>query len=387
MKEKLNENQILYSQMMFFDALNRAPSAQIGEDGSRTIRYFEKEPYVYDHGDGSVTVRMYAPNAKKVQLAGIGGSLGDTPYDMESDGDGYWRVTIKDLMPGFHFTNFFVDGQKTVNTNLPLGYGAFQPINYFENIDEKCEFFALKDVPHGDVRMEQYRSSITGRMKAYWVYTPPMYDKNIDKKYPVVYIQHGVGENEIGWTWQGKLNVIADNLLSENQMEECIVVMNTGYAFVEGEKYDFFPGDFMGELISDCIPFIENKYRVKEGKENRAMAGLSLGSTQAFSIAMHNRDIFKNVGVFSGGLPIKRPEYDFTQFFADPKNIDKDFDVFFVASGEHEPNCEKTRALIESFKENGSKNAVFYSCPGYHEWGVWRFHLYEFLQLLFKEVK
>jgi len=166
LKEKINENQILYSQMMFFDALNRAPSAKIEEDGSRTIRYFEKEPYVKDNGDGSVTVRMYAPNAKKVQLSGIGGSLGNTLYDMENDGDGYWRVTIKDLMPGFHFTNFFVDGQKTVNPNLPLGYGAFQPINYFENIDEKCEFFLLKDVPHGDVRMEQYKSSITGRMKA-----------------------------------------------------------------------------------------------------------------------------------------------------------------------------------------------------------------------------
>src|SRR5690606_33902432 len=119
--------------------------------------------------------------------------------------------------------DFHVTGVQTCA--LPIWYGCFYVINFFEKPDEDSDFFLLHDVPHGDIRMELYKSSVTGRIKAAWVYTPPGYDQNVDKRYPVLYIQHGVGENETGWIWHGKLNYITDNLLAEGKMEEMIIVM------------------------------------------------------------------------------------------------------------------------------------------------------------------
>lgn len=385
MANKLNENQTMNSQMMLFEPLDKTIIAKVLEDGSRQLNYVDAEPYVYDDGHGNVTLRFYAPNAKTVQVAGTGGSLDNTKIDMTPDGNGYFRATLHNVMQGFHFHEYFVDGQRTLNQNAPVGYGWFYPINFFESIDENAGFYLMQDVPHGDVRMEMYKSSVTGRVKACWVYTPPKYDQNTDKKYPVLYIQHGVGENETGWIWQGKLNLIADNLLSKGEMDECIVVMNCGYAFKEGETYNVFPGDFTSELINDCIPFIENKYRAYGDKKHRAIAGLSLGSAQAFMISMQHRDLFSAVGIFSGGLPIKRPEYDFTEYFKDPKNIDKDFDLYFNTAGEGEPFCEPTRKTFEEFKSSGAKNTVFFSYPGYHEWGVWRYSLRDFFKLVFRD--
>ncbi len=386
MAEKANENIAVYTQMMFFDPLNKAPGAKFDEDGTRHLYYADTEPIVSDDGKGNVTLRYFAPNAKEVCVAGIGGSLSREKIPMKKDEDGYFRVTLRNVMPGFHFHEYFVDGQRAVNPLAPLGYGCFYPINFFENTDEDSGFWALRDVPHGDVRMEQYRSSVTGRMKACWVYTPPGYDTS-GENYPVLYIQHGVGENETGWIWQGKLNLIADNLIAEGAALPCVVVMNAGYAFVGEEEYDFLPGRFFDELTGDCIPYIESKYRIKEGKKNRAVAGLSLGSSQAFMLAMANRNLFGSVGVFSGMLPIRRPEYDYTPYFADPTNIDRDFDLFFGAAGADEPFWPQMKELLESFQKGGAKNVVAYSCPGYHEWGVWRYHLREFLKLAFRKAE
>ncbi len=152
----------------------------------------------------------------------------------------------------------------------------------------------------------------------------------------MLYIQHGVGENETGWIWQGKLNLIADNLISQGKCKKLLIVMNSGYAFTEGEDPVFFPGDFDAELTKDCIPYIEGKYRVLTDKHNRAVAGLSLGSIQALFIALKHRELFGSVGVFSGGFPIKRPEYDYTDYFNDAERVNSDFDLIFVSGGDNE---------------------------------------------------
>ena len=389
MKKEIINNQALYQHMLFFDPLNkRAVLYRSNEDAdiAERIYYVDEKPGVRILENGDVEFNYYAPGAKSVKVKGIGGSM-PQEYDMEPVGDGYWQVVAKDIAPGFHYHIYIVDGVQTTNQLAPYGYGCFYVINFFEKPDEDSDFFLLHDVPHGDIRMELYKSSVTGRIKAAWVYTPPGYDQNVDKRYPVLYIQHGVGENETGWIWHGKLNYIADNLLAEGKMEEMIIVMNSGYAFVPGEKYMFFPGDFDSELVNDCIPFIDSKYRTLADREHRAVAGLSLGSAQAYySGITHMEDTFSAIGIFSGGV---RPvgmfdSYDLSWAFEDPEKFNRLIKVFFVSAGEQEMMYESNKEFLQRMKEEKGINSVFYSRPGYHEWDVWRYSAREFLQLLFK---
>ena len=284
----------------------------------------DAEPTIKILDNGDVRFRYYAPEAKKVEVAGCGGYFSDEKVAMTKGEDGWWSCVISGIKPGFHNHKYWVDGNLMVNPDAPVGYGWFYPINVFDLPGEEDGFWMLKDVPHGDVRMEYYKSSATGRTKLAWVYTPAGYDES-DKRYPVLYIQHGVGENEMGWVWQGHINMIADNLIAEGKMEEMIIVMNCGYAFVEGENPVFLPGDFSKELTEDCIPHIDAEYRTIADRKHRAMAGLSLGSSQAFFIANEHKDLFANLGVFSGGFPIKNQfgYWDYTDYYNDPEQVNR----------------------------------------------------------------
>jgi enterochelin esterase-like enzyme len=220
---------------------------------------------------------------------------------MQKGEDGYFTVTLHNVFPGFHFHDYFVDGQRAVNPLAPLGYGAFYPINFFENTDENSGFWALRDGPHGDVRMEQYRSSITGRMKACWVYTPPGYDES-EEKYPVLYIQHGVGENETGWIWQGKINYIADNLIFEGKCRELIIVMPCMYDIDYEHPDEFIAGDYDRLLTHDLMPLIERDFRTLPGGENRAVCGLSMGSYHSACVSCAHPGMFGYTGMLSGSF-------------------------------------------------------------------------------------
>lgn len=383
MEKSIHENQTLNSHMLFFDPIHQVADIRADSGGGYSgIYYRNVKPGVQVTAPGTAEFTFYAPEAKSVQVAGIGGYMGSEKHALSPCGDGFWSVSVPGIPAGFHYHEYFVDGSRCINPDAPVGYGCFYPINYFEMPDEDSGFYLMRHVPHGDVRMELYRSSVTGRTKACWVYTPPGYEEHAEERYPILYIQHGVGEDETGWVWQGKANLIADNLIAEHACRSMLIVMNCGYAFVEGKEAAFFPGDFDSELVHDCIPFLEAKYRVLPGRENRAVAGLSLGSTQAFSIAMHHTDLFASLGVFSGGLPISRPEYDYTDFFRDAEKINRAFRVFFVSCGEQEPMCEPTMKKMAELKEAGA-HVTAYHHPGYHCWDTWRYSLKNFLPLLF----
>ena len=385
MYKDLVKNQALYQHMLFFDPLNKKAVFE-EKDGEMNIYYVDEKPGVKIRENGDVEFNYYAPGAKSVKVKGLGGSMPQT-YDMEPVVDGYWQAVADDIPPGFHYHVYFVDGVQTTNILAPYGYGNFYSINFFEKPDEDSEFFLLQNVPHGDIRMELYKSSVTGRTKAAWVYTPPGYDANVAKRYPVLYIQHGVGENESGWIWQGKLNYIADNLLAEGKMKEMIVVMNTGYAFVPGGRYMFFPGDFDSELVNDCIPFIDGKCRTLADRENRAVAGLSLGSSQAYySGITHMDDTFSAIGIFSGGADPKGMfgSYDLSYAFEDPDKFNRLIKVFFVSTGNRDMMYEDNVEFLENMKKTKGINSIGYFIPGYHEWDVWRLSAREYLQLLFK---
>ncbi len=389
MKKEILENQILTSQMLYFDKplkevvfTGPRPTPRPGshEMPPMALRDAIKPVELLENGD--VLFRFFAPDAKCVEVAGWGGGFPRDRIALTKGEDGWWSTTVSGILPGFHYHDFFVDGTRLINPDSAVGYGGFYPANFFELPSDEDEFWMLRDVPHGDLRMEYFRSSETGRVKACWVYTPPGYDEG-DERYPVLYLQHGGGENETGWIWQGKINMIADNMIADGLAKPMIIVMNTGYAFKKDQKYVFFPGDFDAELTRDCIPFIDRRFRTLADKHHRAVAGLSLGSSLAFRSALQHPDLFGSMGIFSGGFPIARAEYDFTEYFADPERFNRDFDFIFVAGGEDEGFCERTLPVLDELRAKGIR-ITDYHHKGFHVWDVWRFCAYNYLLGLFQ---
>ena len=379
-KEEILNNQALSQHMLFFSPLNK--HAVFDKSG---IHYEDQKPGVRVLDWGKAEFNFPAAEAETVTVKGWGGSM-PGEYALRKQADGSWQAVAEDILPGFHYCDFFVDGVRTVNPLAPVGYGSFRVCNFFEMPAPDSAFWLLQDVPHGDVRMELYPSSVNGRTKAVFVYTPPGYDEHPEKRYPVLYIQHGVGENETGWVWQGKLNYIADNLIASGACEETVIVMNSGYAFTEGEINMFLPGDFEKELCEDCIPFIDRKFRTLADKDHRAIAGLSLGSSQAYSIGLHRRkDLFSWIGVFSGGIGRQGPfgEFDVSEAFADPAEFNRDVKLLFVSWGTHEPMGQGNAQFLAELEAQGI-HAVTHTHEGWHEWDVWRYAAAEYLRRLFR---
>ena len=161
-------------------------------------------------GEGRVQISLYAPGALRAEVDVF--DCGRISLQKDQKQPGYWCGVMEDVEPGFHYVTFSVNGTKVLNTQAPVGYGCFQSINYLDVPDLVFDYHELRNVPHGQIHMDYYTSSQTGRIKLCYVYTPPGYDALDGKKYPVLYLQHGGGENEIGWLRQGKIANIADNL-------------------------------------------------------------------------------------------------------------------------------------------------------------------------------
>ena len=384
MKDKNNiiKNQALYQYPLFFDDVRKN---LVRGDRSGPGAYKPLRQGVELLGDGKVRFNYRPPEGtKSVVVKGWGGSMPNT-YELKPDTDGYWSVVVDDIPPGFHYHEYFVDGVKATNPLTPYGYGGFIAVNFFELPgEEDSDFYLLKNVPHGTVRMDLYKSSVTGRWRNCYVYTPPGYEKELDKRYPVLYLQHGGGESETAWVWHGKINYIMDNLLAEGKCQEMIIVMNNGYAFKPDGTSHPSMGSLDEVIVKDCIPFIDSKYRTIAHREFRAMAGLSMGGFQANATVMSNLDKFASLGIFSGGFSYKGKGYDLTELFNNPEEYNKKFKLLFVAAGEQEqPMCDELRQELGKLNQKGIRN-VFYSCPGYHEWDVWRRSCREFLKLLFR---
>jgi len=285
------------------------------------------------------------------------------------------------VTPGIHVHRYRVDGVMVINPVMPLFFAAGEPVNAFECVDESCGWYLLQDVPHGDLRMEYYRSSYTGRTKVCWVYTPAGYDEGCEE-YPVLYLQHGAGENETGWIDMGKIDNILDNQIAAGECEKMIVVMNSGWAFREEDPWTMV-GGFDKELVQDCIPFIEGKYRIRKDRDSRAMAGLSMGSAQSQHIVYHHPELFSYLGIIIGGFGTRWLGED-QKFVEDPEFLKRNLKLLFSSNGEQEDWCEASRAQIEKLQQAGMSQAVFYSTPGYHDLTVCRKSIREFLPRLFR---
>lgn len=329
---------------------------------------------------------FHAPNAQSVTVRRI---MEELPLTREEDG--LWRITLPIGDGGLIPVSFQVDGNLVINPMLPIGFGASTPGNMVE-LPQKADFFHLKAVPHGAVSHHYFPSSVTGRTESCLVYTPPGYDSD-GKAYPVLYLQHGHGENEGCWFHQGKINFIADNLLAEGAMVPCIIVMNNGMVQKRYEDGSIWVDmTALPELlVKDCVPYIESRFRVLPGRENRAVAGLSMGSMHASIVSLSHPELFAWAGIFSGfvqPLPLIDADGSYLKTL-DERTVTDSFRLFFRAIGEEDVFMHFFRSDREFLAEKGLSPDrwsahVEMLYPGNHEWNVWRLCARDFLKLVFK---
>ncbi len=381
-----------------------------GQPASSNV-LFATSPQVYP--DRSVSFSLKAPDAREVQVAG-GDGLGKGPFPMKRGADDVWTVTIPPAVPGFHYYWFVVDGLQVNDPGSQTYFGYGRETGGIEIPETGADYYAIHDVPHGEVRARWYKSKVTGEWRRCYVYTPPDYDKTPQKRYPVLILQHGAGEDETGWTRQGRVNFILDNLIAEGHAQPMIVVMERGYATRIGESPAVFGhgmtarsvrqgfAAFEAVVLDDLIPMIDAAYRTIPDRDHRAMAGLSMGGMQTLFITLHHLDKFAYIGSFSGpvlaylgssdeplNIGAAGPKFDpataYDGAFADPKAFNAKVKLLWMGAGSEEPQIgDPIKHAAEALKGAGVNVTFFESAGTAHEWQTWRRDANQFLPLLFQ---
>lgn len=351
--------------------------------GTQALTNIRSAKYPQILPDNRVLFRIKAPDAQKLQI-----DLGKK-YEMAKDTGGYWQVTTDSVGEGFHYYSLLIDGIPVADPASETFYGMGRMASGIEIPFAGGNYYAIKDVPHGDIRMKRYYSTVTNSWRRFFIYTPPGYDANTTEKYPVLYILHGGGEDERGWAEQGKTDLILDNLFAEKKARPMLVVMmdgNMGGGGMAGFGEQTLRM-FENELKNSVIPFVEKNFRTETGGKNRALAGLSLGGLQTLYAGIKNTQLFSYLGVFSSGWfanqpALSGPQYDFMK--NNSATINSNLTSLWVAMGGKEDiaysNC---KVMLQKFDEIGIKY-TYSEYPGGHTWPVWRNNLYHFAQGLFK---
>ena len=357
-------------------------------------------PYPRVDGEGRVQLRVQAPGADSVRANFWSGPK----VSMTKQEDGFWTVTTPPLVPGLHYYTFIINGAEVSDPASKSYYGGSRYVSAVEVPEPGSTYYSIQDVPHGQVREIWYDSDVTGTWRHALVYLPPDYDTQLDTRYPVLYLQHGGGEDETGWVRQGHANFILDNLIASGEAKPMIVVMANGYARraeVEGAPPDTAGGRMAGfrrmmsgfsdEVTQVLIPYVDRTFRTIPDREHRAMAGLSMGGMQTFNVALNNLDLFSYIGGFSGAaLPgadgAFDPETAYNGAFADPAAFAEKVRVLYLGIGTAEP--ERMREGIHNVHRTLTEagiDHVFYESPGTdHEWQTWRRDLKGFAPMLFQ---
>lgn len=346
------------------------------------------------HPDLRVTFRLKAPDAKNVQVFTNFGLGSGGPWDMQRGEDGVWTLTSPAVVPGFHYYALIVDGVQVNDPASDVFFGTGKPTSGIEIPESGVDFYDAKDVPHGEVRSRWYNSQVTGTTRHVMVYTPPGYDADQQQHYPVLYLQHGAGEDETGWSRQGRAHFIVDNLIASGKARPMIVVMEKGYATRAGEQAvprERGRGDggaFEDVVLKDLIPMIDATYRTHADRDHRAIAGLSMGGGQALRIGLAHLDTFSTVASFSGVREVD-PKTAYDGVFADPAAFDQKVRLLYLHCGTVglDARIHSSAAnLYSALQQSGIKNAVFRDAEGLaHEWQTWRYALYDFAPRLFQQ--
>jgi len=364
----------------------QSPSAITEDFKPSSVNQPGKE-YPQVNSEGRVRVQISAPEAHKVQL-----DISAVKYDLVKDEKGVWTGESAPQDEGFHYYQLWVDGAAVPDPGSLYFYGASRWGSGIEIPAKDQDFYAMKNVPHGQVIELPYFSKSNNNMRRCFIYTPPGYDKDTKKRYPVLYLQHGGGENETGWSAQGRANLIMDNLIAEGKAKPFIIVMDNGTWSMTGPR----PADrnsgtwppkgwadgFTKTLLEDIIPMIDANYRTLADQPNRAMAGLSMGGMQTRVITLAHPEVFSHVGIFSGGSIS-------TDDLANAPGFKEKIKLVFVSYGSRE--LENPRAGFggnpkenqDKLKEAGLNTHFYVSPQTAHEWQSWRRSLHEFAPLLF----
>ncbi len=355
---------------------------------------------------GRVQIRVKAPDATKVKVNFWSGPK----LDMAKQPDGFWTVTTPPLVPGLHYYTLIIDGAEVGDTNTHAFFGGSKPASAVEVPEPGATYYLIQNVPHGQVREVWYYSKVTGTWRHALVYTPPNYDTQTNVRYPVLYLQHGGGEDETGWTKQGNANFILDNLIAAKSCKPMIIVMAYGYAQRAGQIVPDQTGipfgspemmkamqestaAFEDDVTQVLIPYIDSTFRTLPDRDHRAMAGLSMGGMQTFQITLHHLDLFSYIGGFSGAdgsLVLSGQKLDpktaHNGVFADPVAFAKKVHLLWLGVGTVEPENMRTgiQRLHQSLLEANIQH-VYYESPGTdHEWQTWRRDLKDFAPRLFQ---
>ncbi|HEY5508891.1 MAG TPA: alpha/beta hydrolase-fold protein [Paludibacter sp.] len=360
------------------------------EDFKKTTTTQEGKQYPQVNSERRVRASISAPQALKVQI-----DIGAKKYDMIKDEKGVWTGESAPQDEGFHYYQLNVDGASVPDPGSLYYYGASRWGSGIEIPAKDQDFYALKDVPHGELRETYYFSKTSNSVRRVYIYTPQGYDKD-SKKYPVLYLQHGMGENETGWGNQGHANLIMDNLIADGKVVLFIIVMENSSVDLSGmprgprpggapgqgapgaPRSNFnFAGQFERILLDDLVPYVESNFRVIPDQAHRAMAGLSMGGMQTHSIVVANPDKFSYVGMFSSGTfsPTEIKDID---------SFKKKVKVVFMSFGGREGGSSRIGAAADEWNKAGIKGVSYISPETAHEWQSWRRSLHEFATLLFK---
>lgn len=353
--------------------------------------------YPQVNSEGRVRARLEAPDAQSVLL-----DIGAVRYPLTKGADGVWIGDSAAQDEGFHYYQLWVDSAKVPDPGSLYYYGASRWGSGVEVPARDQDFYALRNVPHGQIRQVIYHSKVNDTMRRCFVYTPPDYEKNATARYPVLYLQHGGGEDETGWPSQGKTNLIMDNLIAEGKAKPFIIVMDNGTWAMPGQARPAAPppgaapgqrpanwpppgwaDKFKKTLLEDIIPMIDATFRTIADQPHRAMAGLSMGGMQTNAIAMENLDVFSHVGLFSGGT-VGDPATAHNGAMADAKAFNQKMRLIFQSCGSRE-RPENVKASYEQLKAAGINTVMYVSPDTAHEWQTWRRSLHEFAPLLFRD--
>ncbi|MBL0155876.1 MAG: esterase [Bryobacterales bacterium] len=338
------------------------------------------------HPGQRVTFRLRAPKAAEVTVTGDWMPT-DGRAAMQKDAAGVWSVTLGPLPPSIYLYTFSLDGVTIADpVNPRVKLRSRTSASLVEIPAEPAALWQARDVPHGKVEINWQRSSVlNGETRWIWIYTPPGYSKETKRRYPVLYLFHGSNDIAGGWTLAGNANLILDNLLAEKKATPMIVVMPYGHAVPFGaprEQQARNSALFEEYLWKDVAPLVESNYRTAPGRENRAIAGLSMGGGQALSIGFGNLDKFSAIGAFSSAVQADF-ETRFAAVLADEKATNAKLKLLWIACGRQDFIWERSKKLDELLTARHIQH-TFRATEGAHTYTVWRQYLGEFAPLLFQ---
>lgn len=360
-------------------SISWAQDAAPVDDWKPAVTNQEGKEYPQVNSEGRVRFRVNAPEATSVSCTFRESS------EFIKDDNGNWTGYTRKLDEGFHYYELIIDGARVPDPNSRYFFGAMRWGSGVEVPAKDKDFYAVKKVPHGQMREVLFYSESTQMDRRAFVYTPPGYDSDQEKRYPVLYLQHGWGENEYGWSVQGHAGLIMDNLLAEGKAKPFIIVMTYGMTndVRPGGIGNFDISHFETVLVKELIPYIDSNFRTLSDQPNRAMAGLSMGGMETKIITLRNLDKFSHIGLFSGGS-ISLDDVNNTEGFKENvKLVFVSYGSKEVSGGGRPRRGGDPEANAKALREAGINSHYYVSPETAHEWQTWRRSLYEIAPLLF----